>query len=43
MKKKPIEHNPYATVRGGKIEAPNKAQDEPKATCQKGSDLRVKR
>jgi hypothetical protein len=32
--------NPYATVSGGKIEAPYKAE-QPKATIKTGDDLRV--
>lgn len=32
--------NPYANNSGGKIEAPNKPQNEPKGTVQRGGDLR---
>lgn len=36
--------NPYATNRGGRIEAPQKpAQDEPRATRKCGNDLRTGR
>lgn len=33
----------YATNKGGKITAPNKQKDEPKAKVTCGSDLRVKK
>ncbi len=35
--------NPYATLRGGKIDAPRKTTNPPKASRTTGSDLRVKR
>ncbi len=35
--------NPYATLKGGKIEAPRKQEKEPKSTRKTGNDLRVKR
>ncbi len=35
--------NPYATLKGGKIEAPRKSANEPKTTRKSGNDLRVKR
>ncbi len=34
---------PYATLKGGKIEAPRKNKNEPKVTRKTGGDLRVKR
>ncbi len=37
------QQNPYATLRGGKIEAPRKPKNEPKPTRTVGNDLRVKR
>ena len=41
MKNKQFTHNPYATNRGGKIQAPvNPAQNDPKGTVRKGDDLR---
>ena len=40
MKKKT--YSPYATNRGGKIEAPRKSEGEPKASVIKGDDLRKK-
>ncbi len=43
MKEKTKQPNPYATLRGGKIEAPHKAKDEPRTTRKDGNDLRVKR
>ncbi len=43
MKQKTTQSNPYATLRGGKIEAPHKPKDEPKVSRKNGSDLRVKR
>ncbi len=35
--------NPYATVRGGKIDAPRGQKNEPRVTRTTGSDLRIKR
>ena len=35
--------SPYATNKGGKIEAPNKQSGEPKATKTAANDLRIKR
>ncbi len=41
MKKNGEGKNPYAVVRGGRIEAPNKTKDEPKAGVIRGAeDLR---
>jgi len=37
-------HSPYATNKGGRIEAPNKVNaNEPKSTKTSGNDLRTKR
>ena len=42
MKKKPC-NNPYATNKGGKIEAPRKpSANDPKSTRKEGNDLRIK-
>lgn len=41
--KKQKKKNPYATVSGGKITAPNTPVAEPKATRRAGTDLRVKK
>ena len=35
--------SPYATNKGGKIEAPNKPSGEPKSTKTTANDLRIKR
>lgn len=43
MKEKKYKKNPYATVSGGKITAPNAPAAEPKATRRTGTDLRVKK
>ncbi len=43
MKKSNQPKNPYATLRGGRIEAPHKPKEEPRTTRTTGSDLRVKR
>lgn len=32
--------NPYATVAGGMISAPNAVKEKPKATTRRGNDLR---
>ncbi len=32
--------NPYATLKGGVIHAPNAAKDQPNSTVTKGTDLR---
>jgi len=44
-KRKPLPENPYATLRGGKIEAPkDTAKEQPKSTVLRGdSDLRNKK
>lgn len=43
MKNKIFYENPYATNRGGKIDAPRTpAKDDPRATVTKGDDLRRK-
>lgn len=38
MKKKEMGANPYATNRGGRIEAPNRPQAEPRASVIRSSD-----
>ena len=43
MKDKKQKKNPYATVGGGKITAPNAPVSDPKATRRTGTDLRVKK
>ncbi len=43
MKRRNNISSTYATVKGGKIAAPNKQKDEPRATKTVGSDLRIKR
>ncbi len=41
MKKRNDQKNPYATNRGGKINAPvSPAQNDPKSTVTRGDDLR---
>lgn len=40
MKHQTNEKNPYATNRGGKIQAPHPVKDEPRATVTRGDDLR---
>ena len=43
MKKQTPYHNPYATNRGGKIDAPKPVTaNDPRATVTKGDDLRRK-
>lgn len=43
MKRKEQAYNPYATNRGGKIDAPKApAAGDPRATVTKGDDLRRK-
>ena len=42
MKKQNTPFNPYATNGIAPIAAPRKPEKEPKATVQKGDDLRVK-
>ena len=42
MKETKTTRNPYATNRGGKINAPHEvAKDDPRATVTKGDDLRI--
>lgn len=41
MKAKRTGKNPYATVGGGRIEAPHTPREEPKATRRTGTDLRT--
>ncbi len=36
-------HSPYATNKGGRIEAPKKQTGDPKSTKTVGNDLRSKR
>ena len=42
MKNEKSTKNPYATNKGGKIEAPVKQTNEPRASVTKKNDLRVK-
>ena len=40
---KETKYSPYATNKGGKIDAPKKQNNEPKSTKTAGNDLRIKR
>ena len=42
MNKNHLRTNPYATNKGGKIQAPNTPAADPRATVTKGDDLRRK-